>query len=396
MPTRGPSSLRRALPWALAAAVLAGLLLALRPDPVEVEVATVLRGPLRVTEDGTGRTRVRERYEVAAPVAGHLERIALREGDPVRAGDVVARLQAVRPTPLDARTRAELAARVEAARAAQGEAAAAAERARLAAEQAGRDLSRARELAAGGSMSAADVEAAELTRRARNEEATMAAAGVRRAAGDAEAARAALAGASARTGERVPLRAPAAGRVLRVLRESEGPVAAGTPILQLGDPALLEAEIDLLTVQAVRVRPGARVDLVGWGGDGALAGRLRSVDPAAFTKVSALGVEEQRVHAVVVPDGPGWERLGDGWSVEGRIVVSERPDALKVRASALFRQGDRWESFAVEDGRARLRQVEVAESNGADVAIAAGLGEGARVVVHPPDRLADGVRVKVR
>lgn len=389
-------TLRRMLPWAIAAAVLGALAAGLRPAPVEVEVATVARGPLRVTEDGTGRTRVRDRYQVAAPVGGHLERIGLREGDAVRAGDVVARLAAARPAPLDARTRAELAARLEAARAAQGEADASASRARVAADQAGRDLARARELSAGGSMSAADVEGAELARRAREAEAAMSVAAVRRAAGEAEAARAALAGAEARSGERVALRAPATGRVLRVLHESEGPVAAGTPILELGDPGLLEAEIDLLTAQAVRIRPGARVELVGWGGGGALPGRVRSIDPAAFTKVSALGVEEQRVHVVVVPDGPGWERLGDGWAVEGRITVSDRADALRVPAAALFRHGERWATFVVEAGRARLAPVDVAESTGVEAAVAAGLAEGARVVVHPSDKVRDGVRVTVR
>lgn len=387
---------------ALALAVLAALALALRPVRVEVETAAAARGPLRVTVDGTGKTRVRDLYVVASPVPGHLLRLALREGDPVRAGEVVARIAPAASAPLDARSRAEAAGRLEAARAALAEARSAVERARVAATQAERDLSRARDLASGGSASPADVEAAELARNARAEEGRMAVSAAARAAGEAEAARAALAAheipsaRAGRPGGALELRAPVAGRVLRVVRESEGPIAAGAPVLELGDPAALEAEIELLTAQAVRVRPGAAVEIVRWGGEAPLRGAVRRIDPAGFTKVSALGVEEQRVHVVVDPDGPGWERLGDGFAVEARVVVSERPDALKVPAAALFRVGSDWSTFAVERGRARLRKVEVAESSGEEVAVSSGLAEGERVVLHPSDKLGDGVRVAVR
>jgi HlyD family secretion protein len=391
-----PRKLRRAAPWIAAAAALAAIALGLRPAPVEVDVAPAARGPIRVTVEGTGKTRVRDLYVVAAPVSGELERLARREGAPVKAGEVVAWVAAARPAPLDPRTRAELAARLEAARAAEAEAGAAAARARVAAEQAERDAARARQLAAGGSISPADAEGAELARAARVEEARMSVSAVRRAAGEAEAARAALAGAQARTGERVALRAPASGLVLRVHRESEGPIAAGTPILDVGDPGQLEAEIELLTSQAVRVRPGAAVELVRWGGEGTLPGRLARVDPAAFTKISALGVEEQRIHAVVVPGAAGWAPLGDGFSVEARIAVSERAGALLVPGAALFRDGDRWAVFVADGGRARLRRVEVAETTATHAAIVAGLRDGERVVLHPSDKVADGVRVAAR
>jgi HlyD family secretion protein len=391
-----PRKLRRAAPWIAALAVLAALALGLRPAPVEVDVAPAARGPIRVTVDGTGKTRVRDLYVVAAPVAGDLERVARREGDPVRAGEVVAWVAAARPTPLDPRTRAELSARLEAARAAEAGASAAASRARVAAEQSERDAARARQLAAGGSLSPADAEGAELARAARAEEARMAISAVRRAAGEAEAARAALAGAVARSGERVALRAPASGVVLRVHRESEGPIVAGTPILDVGDPAQLEAAIELLTTQAVRIRPGAPVELVRWGGEGALPGRLARVDPAAFTKVSALGVEEQRIHAVVVPAGAAWGPLGDGYAVDARITVSERGDALLVPAAALFRDGDRWAVFVLDGGRARLRRLGIAESTATHAAVTEGLREGERVVLHPSDKVADGVRAVAR
>jgi HlyD family secretion protein len=389
---------RTAVLAAIALALAAALAFALRPRRVEVETAAAARGPIRVTVDGTGKTRVRDLYVVASPIAGDLERLARREGDRVRAGDVVARFAPATPAPLDARTRAELSARLEAARAAEAEARAGAERARVEAAQAERDLARSRDLAAGGSVSPSDVEAAESSRRAKVEQARMAQSAVARAAGDVEAARAAAAAhrlpsAGRRGADALELRSPISGRVLRVHRESEGPIAAGAPIMEIGDPAALEAEIELLTTQAVRVRSGAPVEIVRWGGEAPLRGTVRRVDPAGFTKVSALGVEEQRVHVVVGPDGPGWERLGDGYAVEARIVVSEKADALKVPGSALFRVGQRWSAFVVEGGRARLRPIEVADSSGIEVSIASGLVEGERVVLHPSDEVADGVRV---
>jgi HlyD family secretion protein len=380
----------------LAVAVVAAVALALRPERVRVDVGTATRGPIRETVDGTGKTRVRERFVVSAPVSGHLERVAPRPGDCVETGAVVAVVAPSASAPLDPRTRAELTARHGAARAALEEARAGAARARVEAAQAGRDLARTRALAAGGSAPASDVERAEASARARARQADMAEHAVHRAAGDVEAARAALAGASARGGERVPLRAPAEGRVLAVLRESEGPIAVGTPILEMGDCRALEVEVELLTTQAVRVATGARAEVVRWGGEGVLAGSVRRVEPAAFTKVSALGVEEQRVLVLVDPIGPGWDRLGDGFSVEARIVVAAREDALKVPASALFRRGDRWAVFVVRDGRAGLREVTTAEQSDAEVAIASGIEPGERVVLHPTDAIEEGARVEAR
>ena len=391
-----PRKLRTAALIAVVAALAAAAGLALRPARIPVETAPAARGPIRVTVDGTGKTRVRDRFAVLAPVSGHLERVALRAGDPVKAGDLLARIAPATPPPLDARTRAEAAGRLEAARAAEREARGALDRARIAAEQSARDLERARELSRGGSLSASDVEAAELARRIRVEEAEMAESAVLRARGEVEAARAALAGATARPGDRISLRAPAAGRVLRVHRESEGPIAAGAPVVDVGDPSDLEVEAELLTTQAVRVRPGAAVDLVRWGGEGPLRGTVRRIEPAAFTKVSALGVEEQKVIVVVAPEGPGWERLGDGYAVEARVVVAEREDALKVPSSALFRLRDGWAAFVAEDGVARLRPVEIAEASGDEASVLSGVSEGQRVVLHPSDRLADGVRVEAR
>jgi len=382
----------------LAAAGLAAAL-ALRPAALPVETAAARRGAIREVVEGTGRARVRERYELASPVPGSLLRPALREGDPVKAGQVVAAVAPAAPVPLDARARAELTARVAAAEAAEAEALAGLERSRLAEAQAAADLARAEALAAGGSLPAAEAEAARFARAARAEELRMAGSARRRAEAERAAARAALGGAEAGgRGERVALRSPVDGVVLRLARESGGPVAAGAPVAEVGDPTALEIELDLLTVQAVRVRPGAEAEIVGWGGPAPLRGRVRRVDPSAFTKVSALGVEEQRVHVVVEPAGDplAWSRLGDGYAVEGRVVVAARGDALLAPAMALFRSGDRWAVFAVEAGRARLRPIDVAEQGAGDVAVTSGLAEGAVLVLHPSDKLSDGARVVAR
>jgi HlyD family secretion protein len=371
-----------------------------------VETAPVVRGHIREVVEGTGRSRVRDRYVVAAPVSGHLVRLPVAEGQRVEAGQPLAFIAPAASGPLDARTRAELAARLEAARAGEAESRAGLARAQVADDEAAAELRRAEALAAAGSAAGRDLELAGYGRRERAEALRMAGHAVRRAAGEVAATRAMLAGAEAAgRGERVSLRSPVAGLVLRLHRESEGPVAAGAPLVEVGDPAALEVELDLLTTQAVRVRPGAEVALIGWGGAGPLAGKVRRTDPSAFTKVSALGVEEQRVHVVVDP-APGPEAwtappgeaggLGDGYTVEAEVVVAERADAVKAPAGALFRRGDRWAAFAVEGGRARLRLLEVAERSPTEVAVTAGLEPGARLILHPTDKVSDGARVTPR
>ncbi len=389
---------RTILAQILAAAALAGVAAWLRPDPLAVEVVPLGRGPIREVVEGTGRALVRDRYQVAAPVGGHLLRPAVVEGQRVEAGQALGTIAPAAPGPLDARTRAEAQARLEAALAAEAEARSGLARAALAAEEAAAEHRRAEALAAGGSAAGRELEQAVFARRARAEEHAMAGHAARRAAGEVAAARALLAGAEAGSrGERVVLRSPASGLVLRLLRESEGPVAAGTPLLEVGDPAALEVELELLTTQAARVRPGAAVSLTGWGGAAALPGRVRRVDPSAFTKVSALGVEEQRVHVVVDPaPGGDWAGLRDGWAVEGAVVVAERADALKAPAGALFRAGEGWAVFAVEDGRARRRAVEVAERSAAEVAVVGGLSPDARLVLHPTDQVTEGARIRPR
>jgi HlyD family secretion protein len=241
------------------------------------------------------------------------------------------------------------------------------------------------------------VDVAEFAARAAVEEVHAAEAARRRARREVEAAQAALLGFEGKAARfTIPVIAPADGKVLRVVRESAGPVAAATPLLEIGDPSRLEAVVDLLSSDAVRVRAGARARLTGWGGSEPLDGRVAYVEPSGFTKVSPLGVEEQRVNVVVVPgDGSTWAALGDGYAADVTIVVEDLEDAVKVPSSALFRSGDAWVVFAVEDGVARQRRVEVTARAGRELAVASGVAPGDRVVLHPSDRIRDGARLEV-
>jgi HlyD family secretion protein len=402
---------RRRWVWALAAiAVALAFWWLWRPRPIAVDVAVVTRGPLVVTVDEEGETRVRQRYVVAAPTSGRLLRIDLDEGDRVEAGQAVARIE---PAPLGPRDLAAARARLEAAQATERAAAARLGRAAAALAQARRDAARAEQLHGSGAISDDAREKARLaeTSAAREHEEARHAADA--AAHEVEAARALLIAAHAGVAAPDPVDEPAVGvpcagavpcvevlapvdgRVLRIPERSERIVLAGTPLLEVGDPDDLEIVADLLSRDAVRVRPGARVRIEEWGGPEALEARVRRVDPSGFTKVSALGVEEQRVNVVadlVTPE----PRLGDGFRVEVRIVVWEAPDVLRVPASALFRAGPDWAVFAIEGGRARQRIVAVGEVASFEAEVREGLAEGDRVVLHPSDRVRDGVRVTPR
>jgi HlyD family secretion protein len=391
---RLPRNLLRAL---AALGALALVVYLVRPTPIEVETATVVRGPLQVTVDEEGETRVRDRFVVAAPVPGRLDRITLDEGDSVGAGDVVARMN---PQPLDPRTQAEAAARREAAEAAEREADARVEQARAALAQAEREAERARQLAVGGTISNEERERAELQETTRGKELEAALFAARAADHNVRAARAALLApgtAGAATCDDgaeacLEIRAPVGGRVLRVLEESERVVNVGAPLLEIGDPTALEIIVDVLSTDAVKVRPGAAVLVEEWGGERPLRAHVRAVEPSGFTKVSALGVEEQRVNVLAdFDDDPG--RLGDGYRLEARIVVWEGTDVLKIPASALFRRGSDWHVFLVEKGRARRRAVEVGHGSALEFEVKSGLDEGATVIIHPSDLIEDGVKV---
>jgi HlyD family secretion protein len=395
-PPRRRRRSERRLAW-LAAAALLALLLAwtMRPAPLEVETAAVARGPLRETVREDGVTRVREHHVVAAPIAGRLLRVELEEGDAVAAGDVVARIASA---PLDPRAIEQAGAHVAAATAAAREAAAVVQQQRAGLDQARRDAARLRTLARAGAVAEHDAELTETDAEARAR--GLAAAGARLAAAEAEvrAARAGLADAdpAAVAGATVTLvRAPVGGRVLRVAQESESAVAAGTPLLELGDAEALEVVVDVLSSDAVGIRPGMPMVVEEWGGPGALEGRVRTVSPGAFTKLSALGVEEQRVN--VVGDLLGTAAgLGAGYRVEARIVTWEGSSVLKVPSSALLRRGGGWAVFVLDGGRIRLREVALGHRGETEAEVLGGVGEGERVVLYPSDRIADGVRGRSR
>jgi HlyD family secretion protein len=378
-------------------ACVGGLLaMALWPETLVVEVAAVSRGQLVLTVDEEGRTRVRDRFIVSAPVTGRVLRIELEPGDAVKRGDVVARIQPEAPPLLDVRARAEAQAAVESAEAALGRARAEEQRARAAEAQAERELERSRKLVAGGAMPAQDADAREDELRFGKEAVRAAVFSVQAAASELERARARLVRPStpASMGT-VMVSAPADGVVLRRLRESESVVPAGEPLLELGDPRQLDIVVDLLSADAVRVDVGARAMIEQWGEDTVLHARVRRIEPAGFTKMSALGVEEQRVNVVLEPsDSAASIALGDAYRVDVRIVIWEAGDVLKVPTSALFRAGEQWAVYVVRDGRARRAIVGIGHQTPREAEVTTGLSEGAQVIVHPGDLVRDGVRVR--
>jgi len=385
---RAPKRILLAL---LAAAALAAGGALLRPAPVVAELGRAVRADLRVTVEDEGKTRVRDRFVVSAPAAGRLHRVTLQEGDAVAEGAVVALLD---PVPLDARAREEARARLEAAEAERRAADARVRQAREALAQARRDHARIDALASQG-LQAPDVrEKAELAEATRARELDAARFVARAAAYQAEAARAVLIADEPGAGGRsaIPIRSPVAGRVLRVVQESERSVPAGTAVIEVGEPGALEIVVDLLSTDAVRVSPGMEMTIDGGAGV-LLRGRVRTIEPAAFTKISALGVEEQRVNVVGdLLDPPG--RLGDAYRVEVAVTVWEGKNVLTAPASALFRRGDGWSLFVVESGRARRRDVQVGQRNAEAAQILRGLAAGETVVLHPGEKVRNGVRVR--
>lgn len=376
-----------------------GLYQGFRPQPIEVDVGTVERGPLKVTVEQEGRTRVNDRYVVTAPVNGYLRRVALEVGDLVKQGDTLAQLEPVRVDALDARRQAEAEARVASVRA---QVEAAEQRLQAASSQsalARKEWERVRALQGSGLVSADSADRASAAVEQGQAEQRAAQAGLDSARHELAQARSALIqAASAGAGGVVPVRAPVSGRVLRVVKKSEGAVSAGQPLLELGDPRALEVEVDVLSADAVRLRPGTPVVLTRWGGEAPLLGEVSRVEPAGFTKVSALGVEEQRVWVIVALRSPPqqWQGLGDGYRVEASFILWQAEEVLQLPASALFRDGDNWAVFVVVNGRAEQRQLRIGQRNGLSAQVVQGLAKGDRVIVHPDDRVAPGVAVKDR
>jgi HlyD family secretion protein len=376
---------------ALAALVIVALL----PSPIKVEVSSAGRGPLRVTIDEEGEARAHDRFVIAAPVAGRLARVELREGDKVASGQVVA---VITPSPLDPREREEVMARVQLAEALKREADEMVQKARSDYEQARRERERYERLAKDGLVTTQSFEQAKSAEAASANQLEAAKFKAQAAASEIKLARSgliAIDSGQADASRLVKLRSSVGGRVLQIIEKSERVVAVGTPIIVLGDPNKLEVVVDVLSTDAVKVEPGMTVLLVDWGGEEALRARVRTVENSAFTKVSALGIEEQRVNIVadfLDPPGP----LGDGYRVEARIIIWESEDALKAPSSALFRHGEGWSVFVIEGGAARRREVEVGHRSQLEVEILGGLEDGEEIILHPSNQIADGASVEAR
>jgi HlyD family secretion protein len=417
---------------ALLAGVLALLVWAFVPSALDVETALVTQGRFERTVQEDGKTRVRDRYVISAPLTGRLDRLSLKHGDSVQRMAVVALLWPADPALLDARSRAEQAARIGAMEAVLARARANRLRAVVALEQARNELKRTEALARQGFVSPNQNETGRLTMRLREQELESARQeeeaarheleqskivlkqfspdqnqdqnqnkDQRRLApvtADLTPAQVAQAQVKKEAGRATPIRAPVSGKVLKIVQQSEATVQAGAALMELGDPSKLEVAVDILTEDAAQIRPGTRVQLANWGGPETLEGRVRLIEPAAFTKVSALGVEEQRVNAIIDITSPveKWLTLGDGFKVDVRIMVQVVENAIKVPVSALFPTGARSALFVLDNGRARQVEVDVAARNGIEAWVAKGLTPGTRVIIYPDSKLSDGSRVRVR
>ena len=391
---------KRVVGGVLASGVIAAIVFAMMPKPLAVDVAEVASGPMTVTVDENGQTRVKDRFIVSAPISGDVGRPELRPGDRVVEGDVLLRIAPLAPQLMNAQSRAQAEAQVAAASASQRQARAAVSRAEAANDLAGQAHQRQMGLVRSGALSQQAADQANFEVRARTEELTSARLGVRVADSQVRMARAALGRYSNRDDNEEVLEVPAPidGQVLRVLHDQEGVVQVGTPVVELGDPAGLEVAVDVLTADAVVIEVGAPVRLERWGGGEALEGHVQRVEPSAFTKVSSLGVEEQRVNVVVDIDSERslWESLGDGYRVEAQIQVWHSDDTLQIPSSSLFRTAEGWGAYRINGNVVELVAVEAGRRAGLTVQILSGLSVGDQVVVHPSDTLVDGADVRVR
>lgn len=384
------------------AAAIAALVWAFSPKPVAVEVAEVTRGRFEQTIDDDGKTRVRERYIVSAPLAGRVQRITLKAGDTVARGDILAIIHPAAPPLIDVRTANELEQQVGAAQAALARATTTVERARTALAQLRADAQRTTKLAAQGfvsptqlerdelnaALSAREAEAAEFERQVAEHQLALARAALTRSRQGWQEGR----------GERIDIRSPVAGRVLRVTQESEAVVALGATLLEIGDPSELEVVVDVLSGDALQIAPGQAARLDRQGGGGTLDGRVRKVEPSAFTKISALGVEEQRVNVIIDITSPRdrWQNLGDAYRIDARIVIHSADSALKVPVAALFRDGAQWAVFVADGNVARKRIIESPRRGAQEALVDKGLAAGDRVIIYPGDAVKDGGKITYR
>jgi HlyD family secretion protein len=392
--------IRKFITWTLGLGLLGIIGYGLRPRPIEVETGTVARGPLTVHVVEEGKTRIRNRYIVSAPVSGHMRRVPFKNGDLVKANEtVLATIEPAISPLLDPRAKAEAEARLQAVEAANLKAAQALEMAHTAEKFAQQNWERTKKLIQAKSISDIDRDNAERDFEMRTRETRAAEFAVKVAEYELAQARAALMQIETPGNSiLIEVRSPVGGAVLRVMQESATIVTPGVPILEVGDPADFEIEAEILSRDAVAIKPGAVVSIEQWGGDKPLQGRVRLVEPAAFTKISALGVEEQRV--IVLSDlvnAPAEaRRLGDRYRVEVRVAVWHGDDVLLVPAGALFREGSDWKTFVFDNGVARKRSLEAGHSDGRMTEVLKGLEAGTQVLLHPPDTVKDGSAVERR
>jgi HlyD family secretion protein len=393
----GPSTLA----VLIAVVVIGALYLAIRKPPYQVDLAPVTRGPMMVTIDDEGETRVHDLYVVSAPINGRLLRIELEAGDPVVAGrTVVARLMPTDPDFLDRRSEARLREQVQALDAVFASSASRIAQARAARNLAAQEQGRVNAVFQRGFATRASLDRANAALAQSDAALAEAIRGAEAARHDREAARAGLIAPNSARGKAgvLDVRSPVSGTVMRLPRESEATVPAGSPLIELGDPRNLEIVTDLLSADAVRIKPGASVRIDNWGDAAPLTGKVRRIEPFGFTKISALGVEEQRVNVIIdITDPPAvWARLGHGYRVIVRIAEWESADSLQVPVSALFRDKGAWAVFAAEGGKAKLAPVRIGRMNDETAEVKGGLNKGAQVILHPSEKITDGSRVTRR
>jgi HlyD family secretion protein len=371
------------------------------PKAVEVDLVDVSRGPLQVTIEEEGRTRLKDRFVVSAPTAGYMQRIGAKVGDPVRKGQIVAALEPLRSQALDPRSRAEAEAIVSAIEAGLNAAVEKERAAKADVDYIEKRLERMTNLYDKGSIAKDQLDQiqSEAKKARAVQGAAKAAVDVSRA--DLERAKKTIQDYThGRTEKRdtVYVSSPVDGSIFRIYRESEGTVAIGEPLMDIGNAKNLEVRVDLLSSDAVKIKKGARVLFKRWGGEGTLTGIVRVVEPAGFTKLSSLGVEEQRVLVIVDMTSPPdvWRVLGDGYRLEAHFVVWEGKEILQVPASALFRLGTKWAVFLEDSGKARQRIVEIGQRNGLTAEILSGLKEKEKVIAHPDDSIGDGALIRRR
>jgi len=393
---------RRIIIITIAAVVILAIAYGFLPRPVPVEVVKASQGPLRVTIDEEGKTRVKDRFVLSAPVAGFMRRIELDVGDHVKKGQTVVEIEPLRSNILDPRSRAEAEAAISAAQAALNSALENARAAAAEADYARQKLERSKKLYDEGYISKDFFDRVDSEAKRTEANHLSAEAAVKVARSELGKARAALmysaAEGTVNHGRVVEILTPVDGRVLNIHHESEGVVNAGESLIDIGDPDKLNVKVEVLSADAVNIKPGTPVLFERWGGDSPLSGKVRVVEPAAFTKISSLGVEEQRVLVLAditsLPES--WQSLGDGYRVEASFIIWEGKDVLQVPASALFRKGNGWAVFVMENKRARQRQVVVGHRNGLTAEIVSGLSEGELVIIHPDESIKDGARVRLR